>query len=253
MKAHPTAIVDSGADVADDVEIGPFCFVGPGVRLGSGCRLLARVMMTGPTLVGRNTVFHHNAVIGGPAQDPTGPAAVGRIEIGDDNIIREGVSVLLARRPQGATRLGSRNRLHYSAQVGPDVCVADDVVLGSFASLDADTVVEHGALIEGQGHIQSYVTIGRQSWVRSHTTVDEDVPPFMWGMGSRFKVMGVNPRRRTQALQRAFEAVWRSELPLDAALQRLEKETDPEVVELVAFLRRMPSRKGTRTLEDDGG
>ncbi len=135
MKAHATALVDPAADVAGDVEIGPYCVVGPSVRIGPGCRLLARVIITGRTDIGQRNVFHPNVVVGsGP------PGHGGRIVIGDDNRFREGATVNLPDR-EDLTRIGSRNRFHASSNIGAGCSVGNDVVVGTFAGLSSHTVV----------------------------------------------------------------------------------------------------------------
>ena len=249
MKIHPTAIVDPSAALEDDVEVGPFCVVGAGVTLGAGCRLLARATITGPARAGKNNVFHPGAAVGGPPQDLQPAAADGRIEIGDDNLFRESVSVHLPKMPGGVTRIGSRNRFHFLSHVGHDGTVGNDVVLATFAVLGGHTVVQDGAWIEGLGGTHQFVTVGRKAWTRSHIPITEDVPPYMWVDGNHFEVKGVNPRFRTEALERAYETVWKSGRPRPEALAILEKDPSPEVAELAAFLRRSGSGRFGRSGE----
>ncbi len=238
MKVHPTAVVDPAAALADGVQVGPFCVVGPGVSLRPGCRLLARVSIAGPVRAGRDNVFHPNAAVGGPPQDLQPAAADGRIEIGDGNTFREAVTVHLPKMPGGVTRIGSRNRFHFLSHVGHDSAVGNDAVLASYAVLGGHSVVQDGAWIEGLGGTHQFVTVGRMSWTLSHIPITEDVPPFMWVDGNHFEVKGVNPRCRTEALDRAYETIWKSGLPRPEALARVEKGASPEVAELAAFLRR---------------
>ncbi len=249
MKIHPTAVVDPGAVLADDVEIGPYCIVGRGVRLGPACRLMARVRISGPAAIGARNVLHPNVMIGGAPQDRQPAAADGRIEIGDDNLFREAVTVNLPKLPSGVTRIGSRNRLHFCSHVGHDCAVGHDTVLCSFVFLSGHTVVEDAAWLEGLGGTHQFVTVGRGSWIRSHTKANVDVPPYMWGEGDQFQVKGVNPARRTEALERAFEILWLSDLPRKEALERLDAEKAPEVAELAAFLRRTAGGRMGRSLE----
>lgn len=249
MKAHPTALVDPSAEVADDVEIGPFSIVGPGVRLGPGNRLGPRVAISGPVTVGRDNVFHANAAVGGAPQDIRPAAPDGRIEIGDGNIFRESVTVNLPKMAGGATRIGSRNRFHFASHVGHDCRIGDSVILCTYAVLGGHTVVEDGAWIEGLGGTHQFVTVGRESWSRTHIPITEDVPPYMLVDGNHFEVTGVNPRRRSEPLQRAFMSVWRSGLPRPEALAILERESAPEVVALAAFLRRSAAGRMNRARE----
>lgn len=242
MKAHATALIDAAAQVAEDVEIGPYCVVGPGVRIGPGCRLLARVIVTGPVTLGARNVFHPNVVIGSAPQSALPPAPGGRIEIGDDNLFREGATVNLPAAPNGVTEIGSRNRFHFSSNVGHDCVVGDDNVVGTFAALSGHTIVYDQAWIEGSGGTEVHVHIGRGGWLQSHCKTRIDVPPFLGVGGDVPEVRGVNPLFRTPALERAFETVWKSGLSRTEALARLQKDATPEVAELVAFLR-LPARE----------
>ena len=245
VKIHATALVDPKAELAEDVEVGPFSIVGPGVQLGPGCRLLARVRITGPVSIGARNVFHPNSVIGGEPQDLQPPADDGRIEIGDDNVFREAATVHRPKMAGGKTSIGSRNRFHFASHVGHDGCIADEVVLCTHAVLGGHTTLQSQVWFEGQGGSHQFVTIGRMSWVKSHIPVTEDVPPFMVVDGNHFKVVGVNPRCRSEALERACEILWKSGLPRPDAVRALEKESDPLVRELVAFLgRKAQGRKG---------
>ncbi len=237
MSVHPSAVVDPSASVGDGTEIGPFCVVGPGVRLGPGNRLIARVRIAGPVGIGTGNVFHPTAVVGGDPQDLQPAAPDGRIEIGDGNVFREGTTVNLPKMPGGVTRIGSRNRFHYTSHVGHDCTLGNDVILCTYAVLGGHSAVQDGAWVEGLGGTHQFVTVGRGAWTRSHIPITEDVPPYMWVDGNHFEVKGVHPRHQSPALQNAFEVVWKSGLPRPEALKRLERDPDPKVAELVEFLR----------------
>ena len=196
MKVHPTALVDPGARLADDVEIGPFCVVGPGVELGPGCRLLGRVSLQGPLKAGRDNVFHFNAAVGGAPQDYQPAAPDGRVEIGDGNVFRESFTLHHPKMPGGVTRVGSSCRFHAASHVAHDCVVGDGVVLASGAILAGHVTVEAGAYIEGQSAAHQFVTVGRESVVRAQSGVSEDVPPYMIVEGNHCEVKGVNPRSR---------------------------------------------------------
>ncbi len=170
MKPHPSALVDPGASVADDVEIGPFCIVGAGVRIGSGCRLAAHVMIQGAVVIGRNNVFH--------PQSKVGAFEGGRIEIGDGNVFRE-YSHVDAPKAGGQTRVGSRNRFGVCVALGPGCVVGNDVHLGGYAMLGDGCVIEDEVRIEAQVVIgnDEPQRVGRGSRVRSMVPLIENVPP----------------------------------------------------------------------------
>jgi UDP-N-acetylglucosamine acyltransferase len=172
MKAHPSAIIDPRARIAEDVEIGPFCLVGAGVSIGPGSRLGAHVMIQGSVVIGRNNVFH--------PQSKVGSSEGGRIEIGDANIFRE-YSHVDAPKAAGETRVGSRNRFGVCVAVGSGCRIGNDVHLGGYALLGDSCIVEDGAQIEAQVVIgnEEPTRIGQGSRVRSMVHLTGDVPPFL--------------------------------------------------------------------------
>jgi UDP-N-acetylglucosamine acyltransferase len=248
-KIHPTALVDPAATLADDVEVGPYCIVGPGVELGPGCRLLGRVSVRGPLRAGKNNVFHYNSAVGGDPQDAQPAGAGARVEIGDDNVFRESVTVHHPKTPGGTTRVGSRNRFHATSHVSHDSVIGDGVVIATSAIMGGHCRLEDGSWLEGQGGIHQFVTVGRMSVMKAQSGASEDIPPFMVVEGNHYVVRGVNPRCRSEALQRAFETVWKSGLPRLEAIETLEREEDPQVRELAAFLRRSRAGRNGRALE----
>ena len=172
----------------------------------------------------------------------SGPAGqAGRIEVGDDNLFREGATVNLPARGE-VTRIGSRNRFHAASNVGAGCTIGNDVVVGTFAGLSSHTVVGDRAWIEGSGGTEEHVTIGRGGWLQTHTKAVADIPPYLGAGGDLQEIRGVNPLFRTPALERALEIGWKSGLSREEAIRKLEKDASPEVAELVAFLR-LPSRE----------
>jgi UDP-N-acetylglucosamine acyltransferase len=239
MNVHPTAIVDPGAFIAPEAQIGPYCIIGPGVRIGEGCRLIARVTVSGPALIGRGNVFHPNVIIASPPQDRRAPPPDGKVEIGDENLFREAVAVNLPVTPGGVTRIGSRNLFNTLSHVGHDCVVGDGSQIGRLVGLAGSSHVEDGVQMQDASATREGIRLGRRCCVATHSLAD-DVPPYLWGEGSDFEIKGVNPAFRTEALERAFEIIWKSGLPRGAALERLDPEASPEVAELVGFLRARP-------------
>jgi UDP-N-acetylglucosamine acyltransferase len=166
MKAHPTALVDPAAEIAADVEIGPFCVVGPGVKIGEGSSLGPRVCIHGPAVLGRNNRLHAHSSVGTPGS--------GRVEIGDDNVIRESTTIT-SPDAKGLTKIGSRNRFGTWVSVGPGSVIGDDARLGSFSVLAENCLVGSGARIEGQTVIEPGMKIGAGCRIRSQVPVAGDV------------------------------------------------------------------------------
>ncbi len=232
MKAHPTALVDPAARIAADVEIGPFCIVGPRVNLGSGCRLGPRVSLMGTVELGAGNVLHAQVSIGSGAGESSG-----RIVAGEGNVFRECVSVPAPGRPDGVTRLGSRNLFHVWCTLEEGCEIADDVVLHPFSMLGRRTVVESGARIGGQVVVAPGSRVGRSARVLPQSPVDGGIAPFARVDGNPVAVLGPAAAARSKELDAAFAALWNSGTPFAQALDSLQAAS-PDVAALRDFLRR---------------
>ena len=229
MTIHRSAIVDPGASIAEDVEIGPFCIVAAGARIGPGCRLGARVSIYGSVVAGRGNLIQPGATIGKPDG--------GRIEIGDDNVFREFAHVDAA--AGATTRIGSRNRIGVWAGVNSGCKIGNEVRVGAYSHVGENVLVEDGAWIQPQVCIDPNGRVGRGSVIRIQMTVFGDVPPYMSFDGPPAAIQSVNPNRRTEPLNGAFEIVYKSGLSLAEAAGRLMDAPSPssEVAELAEFLK----------------
>lgn len=236
MKAHPSALVDPGAVVADDVEIGPYCIVGAGAKIGPGCRLGPRVAIHGPAVVGRDNVFHAHVSIG----SPQGAA----IEIGDSNVFREAVSVAVSATDREPTRIGSRNYFGVWVSVGMGCRIGNDAHVGSFTTLGDRSEIQDHAGLETLVVIDPALRVGRGSRSRSLALFAEDVPPFMAVDGVPGRPQGLSDFRPTPALDRARETIWNSGLSRKEAMSRLKsKSPESEVEELLRFLHEQRPRE----------
>ncbi|HEY7118565.1 MAG TPA: acyl-ACP--UDP-N-acetylglucosamine O-acyltransferase [Tepidisphaeraceae bacterium] len=260
-KISQQSVVDPRAELASDVEVGPFCVVGPDVRIGPGCRLIAHVMLTGRTTVGSGNVFHPNCVIGGPPQDLKYKGeANSSLVIGDDNQIREAVTLHAGtEKGGGITRIGSNNLLMVNAHVGHDAHVGNGCVLANNVMLAGHVVVGDNVVLSGGAASHHFVRISDYVFVAGYSRIKKDVPPFVkvqddtvWDTNS----MGL---RRNGFLEGDIEAI-------EDAVRRLfisKKKTfaeaiaefdtmngiNPHVKRLVEFLRERDLGKNGRYLE----
>lgn len=208
MTVHPTALVDSAAFVAHDADVGPFCVLGPGVRVGGGCRIGPRVAIYGTVVLGRGNVLHPGVTIGKPDG--------GRIEIGESNVFRE--FTYIDATAGALTRIGSRTLLGTWVGVLSGCTIGDGVQIGAYSVVGEKDVVEDGAWIEPQVVLDAGRRVGRGSRIRGMTPVDSDVPPYMVVDGNPFEVRSADPRHRNPALEEACEIAFRSgAAPEDAA------------------------------------
>lgn len=228
---HPTATVDDMAQLADDVQIGPYCIVTGRVTLGPGVRLLARVSLQGPLTIGAGTVVYPNACIGFEPQDykfkPGAPTA--GVTIGEHCLIREHATVHAASNNTTPTRLGNRVFLMVNAHVGHDGEVRDDAILVNNAAMGGHVEVHERAIVSGASVVHQFCRIGRLAMCSGGSTMTNDVPPFCMA-AQRNMLVGLNligmrrsgmPRAEIDAVRRAYREVFRRNPPRDELLAQL--------------------------------
>ncbi|MEK6234862.1 MAG: acyl-ACP--UDP-N-acetylglucosamine O-acyltransferase, partial [Planctomycetales bacterium] len=132
---HPLAAVSPDAEIGEDVSVGPFCLIGADVRIDEGCRLASHVAIKNGVTLGRNNHLHEGAVVGGRPQHVGCPDQVGEIIIGDDNILREHVTVHCAMNAGGQTRIGNGNYLMIGVHVAHDCVLGDQIIIANQSGL----------------------------------------------------------------------------------------------------------------------
>jgi len=188
-----TACIDSRVELDDDVEVGPYCVIGPDVKIGRGTRLIAHVCIQGPTKLGERNVIHPFAVIGGEPQDVSFRGSPTRVEIGDQNVIREGVTIHRgSEKEQGVTRIGSNNLLMVNVHVAHDCVLDDKVIIANNTILGGHGHVESYGTISGGVGIHPFVTVGSYGYVGALSRIYHDVPRFMIVDGNPSKVRCIN-------------------------------------------------------------
>jgi UDP-N-acetylglucosamine acyltransferase len=247
-RIHPTAIVDSGADLAPGVIIGPYSLVGPAVKIGPGSEIGAHAVLEGRVRLGARCRVGHGAVLGGVPQDfkyreglPVG------VSVGDDTVIREHVTVHRATQEGHDTRIGSRCLVMVSSHVAHDCILGDEVIIINYAGLAGHVTVGDRATIGGLAGIHPFTRIGVYAYVGGHAKVTQDVPPFVMADGVPATARAVNVigmrrggvdgegRRQVRA---AFRILYRSGLAPGAAAARVKAELGghPLVSRLVEFI-----------------
>jgi UDP-N-acetylglucosamine acyltransferase len=261
MAIHPAATVHRKAELASDVEVGPFCVIGPEVRIGAGTVLHAAVVITGRTRVGQRNQFFPNACVGTPPQDLTYRGEPTEVVIGDDNVIREGVTIHRASgKEDGVTRVGSACYLMACSHVAHDGALGDRIIFGNNVLIGGHVHVESGATLNGGAAIHPFTTIGRLAYVGGLTRIVQDVPPFMIVEGHPSRVRGVNAiglarggiaEDVVEAIAKAYRRVYRRGRPRAEVLDEMDAEDGwPEEVRyFCAFLRRAGEGKHGRYRE----
>jgi UDP-N-acetylglucosamine acyltransferase len=252
----PHSVIDPKACLAADVEVGPFCMIGPDVRIGEGSKLVSHVVVTGHTTIGRNNIFHPNCVLGGPPQDRKYRGASTRLEIGDNNIFREGVTAHIGtEKGGGVTRIGSNNFLMVNVHCGHDVQVADNCLFANNCLLGGHVICGDNVNMMGGAAIHHLVTIGEYSFIGGYSRIHHDVPPFCKVDGADvirtlnargLKMNGFNDSD-IDALEEAHRALFSRDKPLAVAMAQFDTNNgiNPFVKRLIEFLeRRTNSRHG---------
>lgn len=243
-----TACVDPRAEIADDVEIGPYCVIGPDVKIGRGSRLIAQVCIYGFTTLGENNVLHPFCVIGGEPQDFSYKGEPTRLEIGDNNVFREAVTIHRgSEKEQGLTRLGSHNYLMANVHVGHDCVLADRILIANNTMLGGHIHVHSFATISGGAGLHQFVTIGAYSYVGGLSRIYHDVPPYMLVEGNPSKVRCINvvglkrhgiTAESIASLHEAHRLIYRARMTAKHAAEILGTHNHlcPEVLRLLEFI-----------------
>lgn len=252
-RIHPTAVVDPGAKLADDVEIGPYSVVAGEVELGPGVCVASHAVIVGRTQVGPRTRISPFTAIGAAPQ-VQGAERATRLSIGADNVIREFCSIHAGSAAgEDGTRIGDGNYLMNNVHVAHDCRIGDRCVLASLSALAGHVVVEDDAVVGAMAGVHQFVRIGEHSFTGAATRLSKDVLPFSRVAGARARWIGVNGvglRRRgfgaerIAELRRVFRVLLRSKLRLAVAVDRVAREHagSPDVDGLLRFL--ATSRRG---------
>ncbi|HEY7334758.1 MAG TPA: acyl-ACP--UDP-N-acetylglucosamine O-acyltransferase [Bryobacteraceae bacterium] len=249
MAIHPTAIVDSKANIAESAEIGPYCIVGAGVCIGSGTQAKANVYFEGPLEIGEDNVFYPYSTVGVAPQDLKYKDEQSQTRIGSRNKIREFVTIHRGTEGGGMlTSIGDDNLLMAYVHVAHDVSVGNHTVLANAATIGGHVIVGDWAVVSAGSAIHQFCKVGRHAIIGGYSVITQDVLPFSMTVSEReVKVFGANAtgleRRGFQSetverLQKAFRLLTRSGLNTSQALARIREEIPPsgEIEELIAFI-----------------
>jgi UDP-N-acetylglucosamine acyltransferase len=245
---HPTAVIDSRAELAPDVRVGPYSVIGPDVTIAAGAEVGAHVVLEGRVRVGARCRIGHGAVIGGVPQDlkfregtPVG------VSLGDDTAVREHVTIHRATHEGHDTRVGRHCLVMASSHIAHDCVVGDHVIIINYAGLTGHITVEDRVTIGGLTGIHPFTRIGTYAYIGGCSKVTQDVPPFVMVDGVPAVARSVNvvgmrrggidgaSRRQVQA---AFRLLYRSGMAPGAAVRRVREELGdhPLVARLVEFV-----------------
>jgi UDP-N-acetylglucosamine acyltransferase len=228
VKIHPTAIIDPGAQIGVDVEIGPYSVIGAGAVIGERCKIQSHVVIEGAVKMGVENYIGPGTVIGTLPQDASFNAETrSGVEIGNGNVIREHCTIHRAARPGGVTILGHNNFLLAGAHIGHDACVGDNVTMANDSLLGGHVRIGDGAFLGGGSMFHQHVSVGRLALAQGRTT--KSVPPFISAVANY--ALGINAVGLRRAglsaaerdeIKRAFKLLYRSGLNTSQAVEKLK-------------------------------
>lgn len=246
-KIHPTAIVDKRAQLADDVEVGPYSIIGPDVKIGPGTVVGSHCVIEGWTTIGRDCGIFTGAVIGGVTQDKKFKGERSFVDIGDDNNIREYVTINRGTSKDSVTKIGNGNLIMAYSHIAHDCIIENNVVIANCGTLAGYVTVEDGAILGGLAAVHQFVHIGTLSIIGGCSKVVKHIPPYATADGHPTKIYGLNltglrragiPQESRLILKNAFKILINSGFSVTHALKEIETALPQikEIKRLVQFL-----------------
>lgn len=245
---HSTAIVSPKANIAANVEIGPYSIIGDDVQIGRNTTIASHVVINGPTTIGENNRIFQFASLGDEPQDKKYAGEATRLEIGNGNTIREYVTMSRGTaQDDGITRLGDNNWLMAYVHIAHDCKVGNETVFANCASLAGHVTVEDYVIFGGMSGAHQFTRIGAYSFIGNNAGVTRDVPPYFLVFGQPAVPKGINSeglKRRgftteqIRSVKQAFRMLYRSDLRLEEAQEQIKAlaATSPELECMDTFL-----------------
>jgi len=251
---HRTALVDPAARLGKGTSVGPYCVIGPKVEVGEGTWIGAHVVLDGRLRIGRNNKIFHFVSLGAPPQDKKYGGEDTAVEIGDNNTIREYVTMNRGTAQDvGVTRVGNDNWIMAYVHFAHDVQIGSHTIFANACQLAGHVTVGDWAIFGATTLVHQFVHIGAHAFTGMGTYLPQDLPPFVTAAGNMAQPYGINNeglKRRgfspetIQNLKRAYKTLYRKGLSLEDAVAELKKQVAdcPDVQQIVDFLDR--SKRG---------
>ena len=229
---HSSSIIDPAAKISNDVEIGPFCLIGADVEIGSGTRIESHVILKGPMKIGeRNHIFQFST-LGDGSPDKKYKNEPTTLVIGNENIIREGVTIHRGTvQDRGETLTGDRNLIMAYSHIAHDCVLGNDIVLTNQAALAGSVHVGDGAILGGYAIVHQFCSLGSYSFCAMGSAVNKDIPAYVKVRGNPAKPFGINvtgikrlgySKESIEALRSAYRSIYRKKLTVEEAIEELK-------------------------------
>ena len=241
MKVHPTSIIHPKSKIDDSVEIGPFCIVGEDVEIKKGSKLLSHIVLKGPTSIGEENIFYQFSTIGEDTPDKKFKGEKTKLEIGNTNIFREGVTVHRGTvQDNSITSIGSDNLLMAYSHIAHDCVVGDGNVFANNAGIAGHVSVGNNITIGALTTIHQFCNIGDYSFIGMNTSINMDIPAYVKVAADPARVVGLNSIGMTRnnitsdsisLIKKAYKLVYRKGLKIEEAIKKSKelnkKANDP--------------------------
>ncbi len=248
MSIHPTAIIETGAIIGNNVTVGPYSYIGKNVVIGDNCYLDSSVRIEGYTTIGKNNRFHHSAVIGSPCQDLKYKGEPTRLIIGNNNTFREFVTVNCSATMDEDTTIEDNCLLMAYCHVAHNCHLGNNIIMANVATLAGHITLEDFVTIGGLSAVHQFVRIGKYAFIGGMSGVKKDVPPYLRGEGMPFVPAGLNgvglsrkgfSENTVEKLKETYKLFYRNDLNVSQALEIATQITDllPEQQYFIDFVR----------------
>lgn len=246
---HPTAIIEAGADLADDVTVGPYSFIGASVKIGSGTTIGSHVVVKGPTSIGKENRIYQFCSIGEDPQDKKYASEITRLEIGDRNTVREFATMHRGtKQDQSITKIGNDNLFMAYTHVAHDCVIGNHVIMANGASLAGHVQLHSHAILGGFTLVHQFTKIGQYSFAAMGSAITQDIPPYVMVGGKPTRPHGINSvgmerngitAEDIRLIRKAYKMIYKMNLRLEDAIDQMEDLAgdSKELSVMVNFLR----------------
>jgi len=237
MKIHPSAVVSPSAELGPDVKVGPYSTIGDHVTIGRDTEIGTHVVIEGHTQIGERNKIYPFSSIGNPPQDIAYRGEDTRILIGNDNVIREYVTINRATTKENwETVIGNHNFIMAYAHIAHDCFLGDRVIMSNVATLGGHITIGDHAILGGLVAVHQFVRIGSYAFIGGKAGIDRDIPPFMITAGARAKLYGINrkglsrlgvPQESIDGLKKAYRIIWKDNRRFSEGIKQVRDELKP--------------------------
>ena len=249
MLIDSKAIVDSHAELADDVTVGPYSVIGADVKIGAGTIIGSHVVIKGPTSIGKQNRIYQFTSIGEDPQDKKYAAEITRLEIGDRNTIREFTSMHRGTQQDNCvTKIGDDNLFMAYTHVAHDCIIGNNVIMANGASLAGHVHLNNNAILGGFTLVHQFTQVGQYSFAAMGSAITQDIPPFIMVGGKPTRPHGINSvgmerngisAEDIRLIRNAYKIIYKMNLRLEDAIEKMEDMTSDskQLTDMISFLR----------------